>query len=95
VWLVSAVGADNEDSAYVWARNVSGSTDWQQLSKISDTEVNSWFGAAVALSESAMEFVIGGQFHTAILAFYHLQRAVHDACLRFARGQRAMRSTHT
>jgi hypothetical protein len=55
------VGAYQENSAYLWARNVSGSTDWQQLSKLTDAEVGSQLGRSVALSGSTMEFVIGGQ----------------------------------
>jgi hypothetical protein len=64
VWLVPAVGTYNENSAYVWTRNVSGSTDWQQLSKLSGPESGSGYGQAVALSGSSMEFVIGGQCTT-------------------------------
>jgi hypothetical protein len=61
--VLVSVGASgtNERSAYVWSRNVSGSTDWQQLSKLTDVETGSGYGASVALSGSTMEIVVGGQ----------------------------------
>jgi hypothetical protein len=71
------VGANGERSTYLWARNVSGSSDWQQLSKLTDAEVGSQFGVAVALSGSTMEFVIGGQLHTPALP---LDSATSVAC---------------
>jgi hypothetical protein len=60
------VGARNDGSAYVWARNLSGLIDWQQLSTVREAGSGSGFGQAVALSSSAMEIVIGGQRTTHI-----------------------------
>jgi hypothetical protein len=57
-----AVGAYQERTAFLFSRNVFGSTDWQQVSKIYGTESSSSFGQSVALSGSTMEFVIGGQW---------------------------------
>jgi hypothetical protein len=57
---------------------VSGSTDWQQLSKIT-AEPYSYFGSSVAVSGSTMEFVIGGQFPHSSPFPSTLRRAVHDA----------------
>ena len=63
VWRIGSVGARGEGSAYLWARHVSGVTDWQQISKLNDTEVGkNNFGAAVAMSGREMEFAIGGQY---------------------------------
>jgi hypothetical protein len=76
VSLSGAVGAIGESCAYMWARNVSGSTDWQQLSKMTDAVTGSWFGYSVALSGSTMEFVIGGQCAHPALSF---DSAVSDA----------------
>jgi hypothetical protein len=59
--VIGSVGAYLERSAYLWTRNVSGSSDWQQLSKIRSPEAGTEFGSSVALSGSTMEFVIGGQ----------------------------------
>jgi hypothetical protein len=79
------VGEYGERSAYLWTRNLSGSSDWQQLGKLTDADAGSRFGSSVALSGSTQEFVIGGQFHTAAaLAFFPFQRPVHDARLLFA-----------
>jgi hypothetical protein len=74
LWCAS-VGAEKQNiergSMYLYSRNVAGgvttpSEQWQLLGQTAGTPLsNSLFGSALALSDSTMEIVIGGQLeHT-------------------------------